>query len=246
MSDGPQRGDGPGSRPVGVELGEVLLRADSLDVGRRTPILRGVEWELRSGECWFLLGPNGAGKSTLLATLLGLLPPLGGRIGLAADVRSRRALGFVPQQDGSALTLPMTAQEFVELGLCDLPIARKEAASRALEALASMSMQGLAHRRLDQMSLGQRRRVLVARALARRRHLLVLDEPTANLDPETAEQLARDLDRLRVETGMCILHASHDLWLARRYATHVARIVGDRLVLRVGEGAGTSPAEVSQ
>lgn len=243
MSGGPQRGDAARSRHQGAEPGEVLLRAEALDVGRRAPILREVAWELRGGECWFLLGPNGAGKSTLLATLLGLLPPLAGRIELAEEVRSRRALGFVPQLDGSATTLPMTAQEFVELGLCDLPIARKESASRALDALAAMSMKGLGDRRLDQMSLGQRRRALVARALARRRQLLVLDEPTANLDPETAEQLARDLDRLRVETGMCVVHASHDLWLAQRYATHVARIVGERLVLRPGERLGAAFAE---
>jgi zinc transport system ATP-binding protein len=217
-----------------IAQGETLLRAASLDVGRRTPVLRAVEWELREGQCWFLLGPNGAGKSTLLATLLGLLPPLRGTVELSEVVRARRALGFVPQQDGSALTLPITAREFVALGLCDLPISRREANARADEALAKMSMEQNAHRRIDEMSLGQRRRALVARALARRRHLLVLDDPTANLDPETAEQLAVDLDVLRCETGMCIVHASHDLWLAERFATHTARIAGDRLVLHEG------------
>ena len=105
-----------------IAQGETLLRAVGLDVGRRTPVLRAVEWELREGQCWFLLGPNGAGKSTLLATLLGLLPPLRGTVQLSDVVRARRALGFVPQQDGSALTLPITAREFVALGLCDLPI----------------------------------------------------------------------------------------------------------------------------
>ena len=223
--------------------GQVLLRAVGLDVGRKTPVVRSVDWELREGQCWFLLGPNGAGKSTLLATLLGLLPPLRGTVEVSAEIRARRALGFVPQQDGSALTLPITAREFVALGLCDLPIGRREANARADEALAQMSMQGNAHRRIDEMSLGQRRRALVARALARRRQLLVLDEPTANLDPETAEQLAVDLDVLRSETGMCIVHASHDLWLAERFATHTARITGDRLVLREGApfdgGAGS-------
>ena len=223
--------------------GQVLLRAVGLDVGRKTPVVRSVDWELREGQCWFLLGPNGAGKSTLLATLLGLLPPLRGTVEVSAEIRARRALGFVPQQDGSALTLPITAREFVALGLCDLPIGRREANARADEALAQMSMQGNANRRIDEMSLGQRRRALVARALARRRQLLVLDEPTANLDPETAEQLAVDLDVLRSETGMCIVHASHDLWLAERFATHTARITGDRLVLRevapVDGGAGS-------
>ena len=256
-----------------------LLHACGLVVGRDAPLLRDVNWELRAGECWFLLGANGAGKSTLLLTLLGLLPPLGGRVVMAEGVRTRRSVGYVPQQDAAALALPMTAREYVELGLCDLPLPRREAAQRAEEGLARMALSAESARRLDRMSLGQRRRVSVARALARRRELLILDEPTANLDPEAAgqlavdlqprQQLAReplvpledalvaaaqaahlaledgvdlrlrelavDLDRLRREDGMCVLHCSHDLWLAERFATHVARIGGGVLSARAAE-----------
>ncbi len=212
-----------------------LLHACGLVVGRDAPLLRDVNWELRAGECWFLLGANGAGKSTLLLTLLGLLPPLGGRVVMAEGVRTRRSVGYVPQQDAAALALPMTAREYVELGLCDLPLSRREAAQRAEEGLARMALAAESARRLDRMSLGQRRRVSVARALARRRELLILDEPTANLDPEAAGQLAVDLDRLRREDGMCVLHCSHDLWLAERFATHVARIGGGVLSARAAE-----------
>lgn len=212
-----------------------LLHACGLVVGRDAPLLRDVNWELRAGECWFLLGANGAGKSTLLLTLLGLLPPLGGRVVMAEGVRTRRSVGYVPQQDAAALALPMTAREYVELGLCDLPLPRREAAQRAEEGLARMALSAESARRLDRMSLGQRRRVSVARALARRRELLILDEPTANLDPEAAGQLAVDLDRLRREDGMCVLHCSHDLWLAERFATHVARIGGGVLSARAAE-----------
>jgi ABC-type Mn2+/Zn2+ transport system ATPase subunit len=212
-----------------------LLHACGLVVGRDAPLLRDVNWELRAGECWFLLGANGAGKSTLLLTLLGLLPPLGGRVVMAEGVRTRRSVGYVPQQGAAALALPMTAREYVELGLCDLPLPRREAAQRAEEGLARMALSAESARRLDRMSLGQRRRVSVARALARRRELLILDEPTANLDPEAAGQLAVDLDRLRREDGMCVLHCSHDLWLAERFATHVARIGGGVLSARAAE-----------
>jgi ABC-type Mn2+/Zn2+ transport system ATPase subunit len=223
------------SRSAAVTDMPTLLRAEGLVVGRDAPLLRDVNWELRAGECWFLLGANGAGKSTLLLTLLGLLPPLGGRVVMAEGVRTRRSVGYVPQQGAAALALPMTAREYVELGLCDLPLSRREAAQRAEEGLARMALAAESARRLDRMSLGQRRRVSVARALARRRELLILDEPTANLDPEAAGQLAVDLDRLRREDGMCVLHCSHDLWLAERFATHVARIGGGILSVRAAE-----------
>jgi ABC-type Mn2+/Zn2+ transport system ATPase subunit len=209
--------------------GEVLLQTHGLAVGRRVPLLRDVAWELHSGQCWFLLGPNGAGKSTLLLTALGLLPPLAGSVSLHESLWSRRSLGFVPQQDASAVTLPITVAEFVALGLCDLPMSKAELHERRDRAIAAMGMALASSQKVAELSLGQRRRTLVARAMARQPRLLVIDEPTANLDPETSMRFAADLDRLRRETGVCIVHAAHDLLLASQFATHVARIVGDRL-----------------
>lgn len=224
--------------------GEVLLRTTGLAVGRTAPLLQEVELELRPGQCWFLLGQNGAGKSTLLATLLGLLPPLRGSVSLHERIASRRALGYVPQQDQSALTLPITVVEFVELGLCDLSLPRRELQQRSAEAIATMGMTAASSRKVGELSLGQRRRALVARAMARTPALLVLDEPTANLDPATASQFASDLDRLRRETGVCIVHAAHDLLLANQFATHIATIRGDRL--EVVEHAGGRESEVKR
>lgn len=214
-----------------------VLRAEGLAVGRATTLLQDVDLALEPAQCWFVLGPNGAGKSTLLATLLGLLRPRGGRVAFGASVPSRRQLGYVPQQDGSALTLPVTVAEFVALGLCDLGLARHAMRARVETALAAMGMAPNAHRRVAELSLGQRRRALVARALAREPKLLVLDEPTANLDPETAEQLAADLERTRREAGTCIVHASHDLRLAERFATHFAVVKDGRVTCRVNDAA---------
>lgn len=209
-----------------------VLRAEGLSVGRTSTLLYGVELTLEPGECWFVLGPNGAGKSTLLATLLGLWRPRAGRVHFGPAVPTRRELGYVPQQDGSALTLPVTVAEFVALGLCDLPLSRSDVRSRADTAIDSMGMTANSRRRVAELSLGQRRRALVARALAREPRLLVLDEPTANLDPETAEQLAADLDRTRRDTGTCIVHAAHDLRLAERFATHFAEVKDGRVTCR--------------
>lgn len=221
--------------------GAVLL-ASGLSVGRNATLLRDVDLALEPGQCWFVLGSNGAGKSTLLLTLLGLLPPRAGRVAFGPEVPTRRQLGYVPQQDGSALTLPVTVAEFVALGLCDLGLDRAALAVRVEAAIASMGMTANARRRVAELSLGQRRRALVARALARGPRLLVLDEPTANLDPEAAEQLAADLDRTRRTEGTCVVHAAHDLRLAERFATHVAVVRDGRVACRESSPEG-EPSE---
>lgn len=200
-----------------------LIRAVGLVVGRRRPLLRDVSLGIRSGESWFVLGRNGAGKTTLLDTLLGLLPALGGEIHQAPAIADRSAVGYVPQEQRFQQSLPVTVSEFIRLGLGDRGT---EADRRAREAAAleAMHVTELAAHNAGELSLGQRRRVLVARALARRPALLVLDEPTANLDALGAGQLGNDLEVLRRDAGLCMLHVCHDLALARRHATHVALV----------------------
>ncbi|MBL8732079.1 MAG: ABC transporter ATP-binding protein [Planctomycetes bacterium] len=206
-----------------------LLVTRELEVGRGRPLLRQVSLSFAPGECWFVLGPNGAGKTTLLATLFGLQPPCGGRLDLAPAINNRSGLGFVPQELRFQPSLPMTVTEFVELGL-EGAADRRDRGPRVLAALRAMHIEPLAARDAGALSLGQRRRVLVARALARRPLLLVLDEPTANLDPQSASRLGHDLERLRADRGTCLVHASHDLELARRHATHVALVADGRVV----------------
>lgn len=211
-------GDAASNRP-----GAPLVAAVGLAVGRRQLLLRDVALTLLPAQCWFLLGRNGSGKTTLIATLLGLLPPLGGRITMAPGIADRSGVGFVPQEQRFQQSLPVTVTEFVCLGL-SARVAAADRAAHAAAALESMHIEHLARRISGELSLGQRRRVLIARALARRPALLVLDEPTANLDPFGSGQLGADLEHLRADAGMCLLHASHDLDLARRYATHVALV----------------------
>jgi len=200
---------------------QALLAAVGLQVGRGAPLLREVTLALYPGEGWFVLGANGSGKTTLLATLLGLVPSLGGSLQWHPELLDRQRLGYVPQEQRFDPPLPCTVAEFVELGL---PAGDRGAVARAsiTSALEAMQVGPLAARAVRTLSLGQRRRVLVARALARRPRLLFLDEPTANLDPLGAAQLAGDLERLRAAGSLCVVHVSHDLSLARRFATHVA------------------------
>jgi zinc transport system ATP-binding protein len=208
----------------------MLLAAERLVVGRRRPLLGNVSLAFHRGESWFVLGRNGSGKTTLLATLLGLLPPLGGSVRFGSDLHDRRRLGYVPQEQRFDPTLPCSVAEFVEIGLPDrLP--RATAHECVAHALAAMQLEPLAARSVRALSFGQRRRVLVARALARRPVLIVLDEPTANLDAHGAALLVEDLERLRCEENMCVVHLSHDLGLAKRFATHVALVDGGSVLV---------------
>lgn len=200
-----------------------LLAARDLAVGRRAPVLTGVTLAIAAGECWFVLGDNGAGKTTLLATLLGILPALGGTIERAPAIALRHGLGFVPQEPRFGRALPIAVAEFVAMGLPH-GLARSERDQRVAAALATMAIADRARTPLAELSLGQRRRVLVARALARRPALLLLDEPTANLDPGAAAALCRAIERERAQSGLAIVHVAHALELARMFATHVARI----------------------
>lgn len=212
-----------------------LLRTASLAVGHRTPLLRGVDLAFCAGDGWFVLGRNGSGKTTLVHTLIGLLRPLGGTIALAPELADHRRLGYVPQEARFDLVLPCTVAEFTALGL---PDREPRAAVRGAvdSALAALGIAELAAMPVGRLSGGQRRRTLIARALARQPRLLVLDEPTAGLDAPTSQRLAADLDALRARHGLCIVHVSHDLTLAARHATHIA-LVHDGVVL-----AGTAAA----
>jgi zinc transport system ATP-binding protein len=206
-----------------------LLAAERLDVGWRVPLLAGVSLTMQRGEGWFVLGRNGSGKTTLLATLLGLRPPLGGSVRLGSEVADRRRLGYVPQEQRFDPTLPCTVAEFVEVALPDR-LSRGQSRACVLHALAAMQIEALAWKPVRALSFGQRRRVLVARALARQPLLLLLDEPTANLDAPTAAMLAKDLERLRREDELCVVHVSHDLSLAKQFATHVALVDGGTVI----------------
>jgi zinc transport system ATP-binding protein len=201
-----------------------LLHARALEIRRGPLHLRAAELRVAAGECWFVLGRNGAGKSSLLLALLGMLPLREGRIDETPRIKDRTGVGFVPQELRVAASLPITVGEFVRLGLCSGRVPRGEAGARVRRALADLAIADQEKRAFAALSLGMRRRALVARALVREPALLVLDEPTANLDARTAAALMEALDGLRRARGLAMLHASHDLRLAARFATHVALV----------------------
>jgi putative ABC transport system ATP-binding protein len=183
------------------------------------PAVRGVDLDILSGDFATLAGPSGSGKTTLLGLIGGLDRPTAGEIrvngqSIAALDNNRLAdlrlheIGFVFQS--YSLVPVLSAQENVEfiLNLLGMPAAAR--AARAREVLAQVGLAGMEDRRPSRLSGGQQQRVAVARALASRPAIVLADEPTANLDSKTAEDLIALMAQLNADLGITFLIATHD------------------------------------
>jgi phosphonate transport system ATP-binding protein len=206
--------------------------------------LRGVDLEVPSGQVLALIGPSGAGKSTLIRCINRLVEPTAGsirlgeqeltRLGARGLRRARRKIGMIFQE--YALVERLTVMENVlsgQLGYVGFwqsyfrrfPTA---AVSEAFRLLERVGLEQFYDQRADQLSGGQRQRVGIARALIQDPELLLVDEPTASLDPKTSRQIMRLICELCAERGLATVINIHDVALAQMF---VQRIVG----LRAGE-----------
>ena len=246
----------PPASPSTIETSH-LLRAEGLDLGYRTPLLREVTLEVRAGERIAICGPNGAGKTTLFRGLLGLLKPLGGSL-----QRESLRVGFVPQREQLDPLFPLTTLEVVLQGavpaLTGLRRHRSEAQAHAHALLERLGLAERGGTLLSQLSGGQRQRALLARALMVRPQLLLLDEPTSGVDLEAAEAVFDQVDRCVREDGVAALIVTHQFeqlahrvdrvwWVAEGQVRVVhpeafdpARLLGRR----AGDRPGESRAEV--
>ncbi len=199
----------------GLVVRGLVVRGLAADLGGR-PVLRDVDLGLAPGELVGLVGPNGAGKTTLLRSVLGLVRTRGGTVtvdGRPVD-RRRSGLGYVPQRHEFAWDFPISVEQVVLTGrVGTMGWARGPRADdwRAVaEALRLVAMDHLRERPVGELSGGQRQRVLVARALALRPSVLLLDEPFTGLDLPTQESLLAMLAGL-AEEGRAVLMTTHDI-----------------------------------
>jgi ABC-type Mn2+/Zn2+ transport system ATPase subunit len=211
---------------------ETLIRARGLALGYGgPPIVEDVDLEVRAGEVWFLIGPNGSGKTTLLRAVLGLVAPQRGELWLHPDVADRGHVGYVPQRSEWNPALPTTVREFVSLGLVGTDVRGAEGRERLRWALGRVGLGEHGPRDFRSLSGGQRQRALVARALVRRPRLLLLDEPTEELDVVSEAGLLDTLAELVRSEGTTLLFVTHELELAAERATHVALFAGRRVTV---------------
>lgn len=198
------------------------IEVKSLTTGYRGHrAIEDVSFSLPQGKVMGLLGPNGSGKSTLIKTLVGLIEPWEGDVcvlgGPPRD--ARRQIGYMPQAEDIDWNFPITVQEVVAMGLyrktfgLDRFLRGSAEKDRIMAALERLSVDHLADRQAGELSGGQQRRVLCARALVRDPELFLLDEPTAGLDARSEQEMIDLLGELAAD-GRSIVFCTHDIGCA--------------------------------
>jgi len=210
-------------------------------------VLKSIRFSVARGEFFVIIGPNGSGKSTLLKAICGALNPREGEVEVfGRSVRActkrelARRIALTPQSP--PLDIPFTVAEIVLMGrsphLGLLSVEKRTDREIAMRSMAFTAVEHLAARRLGQLSAGEVQRVFIARAICQRPGIMVLDEPTASLDPAHQVYVMSLMEELRHNEGTTVIMVSHDLNLSAMYA--------DRLLL-LKEGSVVSigsPQEV--
>lgn len=223
----------------GPEMNAVSVSNLSVMAGGKA-ILDKLSFDVHEHDFLVIIGPNGAGKTTLLKTLCGLCENVTGQVSVLGKERgeySRRKLAatvaLVPQQ--MSLEFAFTVEETVLMGrsphLGLLEQEKKEDFETAAQAMAFTQVDHLAGRRLNELSGGERQRVMIARAICQQPRIMLLDEPTAALDPAHQLIIMQLMQRLREEEGMTVLMVSHDLNLAAMFASRIFLIKEGRGIL---------------
>lgn len=192
-----------------------------------------ISLELERGEVALVFGPNGAGKTTLLKTILGFYRPIEGKIiinGVDSTYMpiNRRNIGYVPQS--TALFDNMSVRDNVEFGLKVRGVPRKEREKLVREMAERLHIAELLDRRVSELSGGQMQRVAIARAVIVRPSLLLLDEPTSNLDPTSVEELIDIIRHVTKEFGITTIIVSHSISKLLRLASRLLFMSGGKLI----------------
>lgn len=190
-------------------------------------VLQDLNFEVFAGDYLYIVGENGSGKSTLMKTILGLQPPISGRI-LTGDGLRKNEIGYLPQQTVVQKDFPASVREIVLSGCQGRCGSRsfynKEEKQLAEAAMDKMQITQLAKRCYRELSGGQQQRVLLARALCATQKMLLLDEPVSGLDPRVTAELYALIEKLNREDGITVIMISHDMAAAVKFASHILHI----------------------
>lgn len=216
----------------GAESGEILIRVTDLAVVRqRLSLVHNVSLSVSRGEIVTLIGPNGSGKSTTVKAILGIVKPSAGSVELAPGTR----VGYVPQQLAINPTLPLTVERFMQLS-------HRHSARALQQALAMTGAAHLLTRDVARLSGGEFQRVLIARALAIRPDILVLDEPVQGVDYNAELEIYRLISQIRDQLNCGILLVSHDLHIVMAATDTVICLNGHVCCSGTPEAVGSSQA----
>jgi len=214
-----------------------LLTCAGLRVGwHGRALLPPIDLTIRQGDFWAVIGRNGSGKTTLFKTLLGLIPPVEGAVTWHGQ---QRRLSYVAQRGDIDLRYPATARDVVAMGTERglgffgpfRPRHAREQTRLALERVEATTLAGMPYSALSE---GQKQRVMLARVVAGRPTLALLDEPTAAMDVRAEEEVLALIDRLRAQYDMAVVIVSHFLGVASRFAEHVLLVDNERQSVRIG------------
>jgi zinc/manganese transport system ATP-binding protein len=208
--------------------------------GERRPAIKGVNLTLKRNELVYIVGPNASGKTTLLETINGLLPTFKGKVsvfGLDVQSHGRRVrceIGYVPQDFMVKPGEPYTALDVVLMGLYGqigfLHQPEEKDRKKALEAMKLLGVEELVNRPMGKLSGGQQQKVMLARAIAKKPSILLLDEPFSNLDPESRAKIPSLISRLHEEKELTTLIVTHDIHHMINQCHRVVAISNGRIV----------------
>ena len=204
-----------------------------------TEALKNVNIQIKKGEKIAIMGPNGAGKSTLFSHFNGLSEPTSGHVEIDGEkivftreelLKVRQKVGIVFQDPNDQLFAP-TFKEDVAFGPMNLGLDYDEVNARIKEALEMVGMSGFEDKTPHHLSGGQQKRVAIAGIIAMRPEIMILDEPTAGLDPEGVDKVLNILNKLN-EEGMSIIISSHDIEMVNHFADKIFVLYGGEIIAK--------------
>jgi len=212
-----------------------LIKLDNVTIGyEKIGLLDSVNLSIERNQFWGILGPNGSGKSTLLKTILNILPPVSGKIGIENSL----IFGYVPQNEKFDPIFPISVCEIVSMGRYSRVKPGRKLSRIDNEIVErSMDSAGIAHlkdRTFRSLSGGEKQRTLLARAIAGEPDILVLDEPTASVDIKGEAQIMELVKKIQAESKIAVLMVSHFLNTVSEFSDHLILIDKDNNTFQAG------------
>ena len=215
-----------------------LIKCNNISLSyENNTVMQDLSFEVCEGDYLCIVGENGSGKSTLIKALLSLKSVNSGHIEFSEGLK-KNEIGYLPQQTSAQKDFPASVWEVVLSGCLNSrglkPFYTAAQTKRALENIEKLDLTKYKKRSYRELSGGQQQRVLLARALCATKKLILLDEPTAGLDPVVTNEFYRLIKRLNDE-GITVIMVSHDIESAVKYASHILHLQNKPLFFRKTE-----------